>query len=64
MNHGRSLSSENTGGATGARGMKNGDLESGCTWLIADAERVPSPCHSCWQLLPFPLHPSQYLSDL
>lgn len=45
INQGRSLSSENTDGATGARGMKNGDLaRSGCTCLIADVEEsLPLP---------------------
>lgn len=38
---GRSLSCKNTGGTTGARGMKNLDLAwSGCTCLIPDRERV------------------------
>lgn len=44
MDQGRSLSSENTGGTTGARGMKNVDLAwSGCTCLIPDGERVHPP---------------------
>lgn len=44
MNQSRSLSSENTGGVTGARGMKNAkNAKSGCTCKIANAESLLLP---------------------
>lgn len=44
MSQGRSLSSENTDGATGARGMKNAkNAKSGYTCKIADAESLLLP---------------------